>query len=59
NITRMPRYVMRLLAQDPDVTLLLTYNGETVAIPGSLALAKDNRSAFTIEQLKELFKQAN
>ncbi len=59
NITRMPRYVMRLLAQYPDVTLLLTYNGETVAIPGSLALAKDNRSAFTIEQLKELFKQAN
>lgn len=57
NITRMPRYVMRLLAKYPDVTLLLTYNGETVAIQGALALVKDNRSAFTFEELKELFVQ--
>ncbi len=57
-INQMPRYVMRLLAENPNVTLVLTYNSKSVTIPGSLALAKDSRSAFTFEELMEFYSEA-
>ncbi len=54
-LTDMPRFVMRTLANHSDITLVLTYGGGQVSIPGEKALDKDTRSSFTLDDLKELY----